>query len=148
MRHGWSLNRKDWADLDKAVRDLDWKSVEFRADRATDVPTSCGVYAICTSGTKATSGLLGAFYNVLYVGESGDLRTRFRQHSGENPQPKIRSARSCFVHAQLKFWYACTSSSGRFALERTLIAALGPPANQNSGSGIKIGASLGAPIDL
>lgn len=143
MKHGWSLERKDWTELEKLVGKRKWTSVPFEPLYADDLPPKPGIYAICTHGTKASGGLLKEIYNAVYVGKSSNLRKRFKAHC-QQPKREIRNAQSAFKNASLKFWFVQTDASDIDRIETTMIDCLGPPANQVRG----IAGRIGKPVSI
>lgn len=96
-------------------------------------------------------GLPRNLENVLYVGQSGDLRRRFLQHCAQEPtNPLIKECRNIF--GNLQFYYSrvptrieAPKEDWLQQVESALVGALSPPANRNIPSGQRLTARLGPP---
>lgn len=141
MRHGWSIERRDWHDLAALVADRAWHRVPFGEVSRELVPNGPGVYAICTHGRRLKGGLFAHLYNVVYVGKAKDLHVRFLQHC-LRPEREIRSLTECFP--DLEYWFVSMYESELDLVETTLIDCLGPAANRQRG----IAARIGPPVSL
>src|SRR4051794_28206170 len=102
MRHGWSLDHRDWIRLDKLASGRRWRRVPFAGLHAESIPEASGIYGLCSSGLRSAPGMLGELYAPVYVGQARNLRNRFLQHA-RNPSLEVGRAMRCF--RILEFWY-------------------------------------------
>ena len=131
---GWSLQRPDWDRIPSpVVLKNSWSRVQFSQGGFKSIPESPGVYVIAASHpdrNRALKGhhtdLFGLLYTALYIGETGDLRERFTQHTSNQPSQVITQIRGCFQN-KLDFWYLVTENKNQAQdLEPILQLALGP----------------------
>jgi len=149
MRHGWSLVKLEWNSIPhKLVNSKIWRSVQFNISDINSVPSSPGVYIICSSppGRRrndkvSPNDLFALLYNAIYVGKSENLRERFQNHCNK-PKKEIVESRTCFEDS-LDFWFFRLDASEIAYAEAHLIDCLGPPANTVRGI---ISATLQGPI--
>lgn len=139
MRHGWSLDRSPWYDLSRGVAHGHWRQVPFATLHQARVPEASGVYALCTAGVGASTGLFADLYNAIYVGQARNLRQRFMQHC-RRPSRELQRAILCF--RSLDFWFVQVSPGHTDATEALLIECLGPSANLRAGVKVEIGAPV------
>jgi hypothetical protein len=131
MRYGWNLSTEPWERAFKEIQNLEWKKVPLDSIQSIVVPEKSGVYLICgrppaPSGTDHTKPL-AVFYNVLYAGQSGSLRSRFVTHA-KFTSPDLERAKRTFQN--LDFWYAPVESVDLNRIEGLLLDVLGPTANR------------------
>ncbi len=131
MRYGWNLNSAPWERAGKELLQLEWKKVFLDPSQAFVIPEKSGVYLICgrppvppeTDAAKP----LAIFYNVLYAGQSGSLRSRFTTHAKSTSQD-LELAKKTFRN--LDYWYALVESIDLNRIEGLLLEVLGPTANR------------------
>ena len=133
MRYGWNINRTSWERAITEIQNLEWKKVFLDPTQAVVVPEKSGVYLICSrppvpSGTDPSKPL-GVFYNVIYAGQSGSLRSRFTTHA-KSTSADLELAKSTFRN--LDYWYAQVESVDLNRIEGLLLDVLGPTANRVS----------------
>jgi hypothetical protein len=137
---GWSLQRPDWDRIPKPILLKDsWSRIQFGQKSNKSVPESPGVYLIAASHPDRRralkshrTDLFGLLYTALYVGETGDLRDRFAQHSSNRASQVITDIKQCFQN-RLDFWYLVTETKGQARdLEPILQLALGPSGRRES----------------
>ena len=134
LRYGWPLHQSDWSNLPLDLVDsISWKSVMLGHSEVRSVPSESGVYIMCAKPPLISleSSPFGHLYEAIYVGESTDLKRRFREHLN-TPSKKVRAARKCYP-GSLTFWYHLASSQQIKQIESRLIQCLGPPANDKPG---------------
>lgn len=142
MEHGWRLTLEAWNALEPRVNGLAWRRVRFRRLDRDTVPSAAGIYAICGSPPMSVREHLPRdLCDVLYVGMSIDLQSRFLQHL-TNPKEEMVKLSECYGPAeQLSFWFATAERSSINGIESALIDCFGPPANKIRG----ITATVGSP---
>ncbi len=140
LQYGWTLQHVKWSVLPTELVNGDqWRSVQLSMSDVNSVPATSGVYAICACPpgrwrceTNSPNDLFGILYTAIYIGESGNLQRRFRQHC-QNPKATLRLGRKCYADA-LEFWFFRLEQENLSAVEAQLIDCLGPPANEVGGS--------------
>jgi hypothetical protein len=131
MRYGWNIESAPWERAGKEIQNLEWKKVFLDPSQTFVIPEKSGVYLICgrppvpveTDPTKP----LAIFYNVLYAGQSGSLRTRFATHA-KSTSPDLELAKKTFRN--LDYWYALVENVDLNRIEGLLLDVLGPTANR------------------
>jgi len=134
LRYGWPLHQVDWRNLPTdLVKSMSWKSVILGHSEVRSVPSESGVYMMCAKPplTTSESAPFGLLYEAIYVGESINLKRRFREHLN-TPSNKVNEARKCYP-ASLTFWYHLADSQQIKQIESLMIQCLGPPANDKPG---------------
>lgn len=134
-RLGWSIDPQHWVRLREVAADLRWRKVILNSMETGSVPDKAGVYAICSRTNWEASccrGLFGDCYSPLYVGQTGDLRRRFREHCGSHTMGPINALKRCYA-GRLEFWFAEVPIRDSEVIEGLLIQCFGPPANRNEG---------------
>jgi len=102
-------------------RDISWSpdgSIELALTREFLIPQDAGVY------------LIHDLRGVLYVGQSRDLRQRFRQHDRLRRNKLLRLAMNRPVGVMKFSWRLVGDEEGRSAFERELISLLQPICNR------------------
>lgn len=131
MRYGWNLNSAPWERAGKELQQLEWKKVFLDPSQAFVIPEKSGVYLICgrppVSPETDPAKPLAIFYNVLYAGQSGSLRSRFATHAKSTSQD-LELAKKTFRN--LDYWYALVESIDLNRIEGLLLDVLGPTANR------------------
>ena len=131
MRYGWNINSSSWERAAKEIATLTWKKVFLDSSQTVMIPEKSGVYLICSSPPSSAgpdqTKPLGCFYNVIYVGQSGGLKSRFATHA-KSTSPDLELAKKTFLN--LDFWYALTDVSSLNRIEGLLLDVLGPTANR------------------
>ncbi len=134
MKYGWQLDGILWQRLSDHSGRHEWIRTYLDDDYKDTVPRGSGVYLICVSAIDAVSGghnaerLLKTLYNVVYVGQTEDLRRRFLEHT--KGYGDVRHARRIF--RRLHYWYSPIPSIERDAVEQCFLDALGPAANRRN----------------
>lgn len=143
MRHGWQLDRAPWKRLAVLCAPREWRRTYLEDAYRDTVPTSPGVYLICSSVQDgiATSGasadLYKRLYNALYAGQAKNLHSRFGQHL--RGYRNVAKARAIF--RRLDYWYTRVSLTELDELEQCFLDALGPAANDKN-----VLARVGSPV--
>lgn len=110
-------------------RSFAWRTVRFDSSVTSSLPDQAGVYVFSIRPPVAPP-LEGAY--VVYVGETTDLRRRFRDYLNEaqsrRARPKIAITLALY-RDHLFFSYATLPVSERKKAEDALITALWPPRN-------------------
>ena len=135
---GWSVNQQDWSEVEKLIRKLKWKQLRLMGNNTNEVSDQPGIYclAVAPPVLMPDSFKKRNFYNVLYIGESGNLRKRFRNYLSKSTKDweKIKDAQTVF-HT-INFVYAeipgdpNDDRKKREYIETKLTQALGPPINK------------------
>lgn len=112
-------------------RQLDWKTVSFRASERSKLPKEPGVYAFLIQPNVAP--VLNASY-LVYVGETKSLHRRFGDYLREeaglgNARIQLYSLFKYFK-GYILFAYATLPEAERKEAEDELIKALTPPINR------------------
>lgn len=134
MRHGWQLNGAIWSRLAAICAPREWQRTYLEDAYRHTVPTSPGVYLICSSVqdgiamSGASADLYKRLYNALYVGQAKNLRSRFGQHL--RGYRNVSKARAIF--RRLDYWYTGVLLTELDQLEQCFLDALGPPANDRN----------------
>jgi excinuclease UvrABC nuclease subunit len=146
LRYGWSPHRADWLDFGKTVADLEWKTFPFHLVYCEAITTESGVYMIClpSSHFGPDAAVWRNMNSPMYVGQSGNLRDRFRQHV----QGLYKGTQQLATQfSGLVFWYCEIKPAAQIdTVESLLIQTFGPPYNTNKkrpfsgviGSAVKI----------
>lgn len=131
MRYGWNIHSAPWERADKEIQKLKWKKVFLDPSQTFVVPEKSGVYLICgrppVSVEADPTKPLAIFYNVLYAGQSGSLRTRFATHA-KSTSADLELAKKTF--RTLDYWYAIVENVDLNRVEGLLLDVLGPTANR------------------
>ncbi len=136
-RYGWSRDKNVWQTLRELSGPIEWREVLFGSSSAWTVPEAPGVYLIIAPPPLPRGSYhAAALRTPLYVGHTGDLRNRMRQH--------LRAgAMMTGPFTKMLFCYARTpDTTAARRLEQSLMNAFGPPFNKRA----SIRGSLGAPI--
>ncbi len=139
MRYGWHLNSDSWQALAAAVMSCSWERAYLEADYAFQVPEVSGVYLIC-AGIKEIpiqGSVMERLYNAIYVGQTTNLRRRFRGHV--TGYRKVIEAKDAF--RRLDFWFTKVEIADLSRIEQLLLESLGPTANT-----LYVTARIGSPI--
>ncbi len=141
LQKGWTLDRDPWAALGALGPSLDWKRTYLEADYGSALDDVPAVYAICASPTTVPveGVLLEKLYVPIYVGQTLNLRTRFKQHV--RGYRGVVEAKSLF--RRLDFWYARVVVDSLDDAEQTLINVFGPPVNSRNAT-VRLGESIPA----
>ena len=83
----WSVLRKDWNSLSKELIEGNWFRVSFNLAAQDLVKPERGIYVITMRVPKDNvNNFFNKIQNPIYIGESTNLKIRFRQHtSGREP---------------------------------------------------------------
>jgi hypothetical protein len=131
MRYGWNINSAPWERAGIEIQKLEWKKVFLDPSQTFVIPEKSGVYLICgrppVPFEADPAKPLAVFYNVLYAGQSGSLRTRFATHA-KSTSPDLELAKKTFRN--LDYWYALVDSVDLNMIEGLLLDVLGPTANR------------------
>lgn len=150
---GWSLSRDDWQQLAHLLDDVEWRTTKLHALFQDDVPPVAGVYILMTDSRSVSHvyRLPEGIANVIYVGRSTRLKTRFLKHASDSPDnPLIKISRRTFGDLRYAFARAPhtdTSSQQRWIrdVESALINVLSPPANRSVPQASPLTARLTSP---
>ena len=153
---GWSLSREDWQQLAGLLNDVEWRTTKLHALFQDDVPPAAGVYLLITEsqGVSDRYRLPEGIANVIYVGRSTRLKTRFLKHASDSPDnPLIKISRRTF--GDLRYAFAAapdddTNTQERWIrdVESALINVLSPPANRNIPQASPLAARLASPLPV
>jgi excinuclease UvrABC nuclease subunit len=141
MQYGWTLEKASWIKLVAVTRHRVWRKVSFSKFEKAQVPTVAGVYVFCAgppnpARDSGRRNLLNGLFNVIYVGQTVNLRSRFDNHL-RKPMDPMQLARAIFP-TTLEFWFTPANSEQELCeLERILIKCFGPPVNRQEGPTIK-----------
>lgn len=139
MRYGWSLDSVLWRQLQTRVAQFKWNRVYLERDYQSRVSSGSGIYLICanTKSIPIDGKVMERIYNVLYVGQTNNLRRRFREHAHGHGQV----LKSKDIFRQMDFWYTELDTAQLSDIEQLLIRVFGPPAN-----GKYVKAKIGDPV--
>ena len=139
MKYGWSLDSALWKELQARVAEFKWNRVYLEKDYQSKVSNSSGVYLICanTRDIPIDGKVMQRIYNVVYVGQTNNLRRRFNEHAHGYGQ--ILKAKGIF--RQMDFWYTELDGTYLSEIEQLLISVFGPSAN-----GKYVKAKIGDPV--
>lgn len=139
MRYGWNLRAGQWQLLRKAISGCSWSRTYLEEDYASQVPTISGVYLICASTQRIpiSGTLMDRMYNVIYTGQSSNLRKRFRKHV----QGYGNVVRAKTTFGRLDFWFSPITRTRLSEVEQLLLDTFGPTANVNN-----VKARIGNPV--
>ena len=139
MRYGWSLDSALWRQLQARVAKFPWNRVYLERDFQSRVPSGSGVYLICanTRHIPINGKVMERLYNVIYAGQTKDLRRRFREHAYGHGQ--VLKAKGIF--RAMDFWYTELDAAYLSEVEQLCIKAFGPAAN-----GKYVRAKIGEPV--
>ena len=138
MKYGWQFELSDWHKIPDNLRgSASWIEVDYALIESERVPEHPGIYIFCarppsvTETTFSETYLFGKFMTPIYIGQTKDLRRRFKQHC-RRPTNKLKAARDCF-RKNLRFWFLKRKIEDIQQEEATLILSFGPTANEVSG---------------
>ena len=139
MRYGWSLDSALWTQVQATIAEFAWNRVYLESDYQSRVSSGSGVYLICgsTRDIPINGKVMERLYNVVYAGQTKNLRRRFREHVYGYGQ--VLKAKDIF--RQMDFWYIELSDPNLSEIENLLIRVFGPPAN-----GKYVRAKIGEPV--
>ena len=139
MRYGWSLDSALWRQLQASVAQFKWSRVYLERDYQSRVSIGSGIYLICanTKSIPIDGKVMERIYNVLYVGQTKNLRRRFGEHARGHGQV----LKSKDIFRQMDFWYTELDTAQLSDIEQLLIRVFGPPAN-----GKYVKAKIGDPV--
>ncbi len=122
------LEKSSWDNLSNVIRDKSGSCVKFISAHAATLPESSGVYVVCLKPKSDGPSFLGQLYNAVYVGQSVNLRQRFKQHlSGRTSVKYVLTEFS-----KIEFWYLLCDVSELDFVERTIYDVLCPITNKVS----------------
>src|SRR4051812_35441409 len=101
----------------------EWRSIQFIINLAGGVPAHAGVYAIVRVRRVHA---LPVEVEMIYAGQSLDLRRRFREHVLPWRERNQRLRR---VEGNWEFWFRKLPVSDLDRIERDLIRQTAPPGN-------------------
>lgn len=105
-----------------------WTPILYKEGLSSAAPAVSGIYAIIK--VKRVGGL-PLSSEVLYIGQSRNLRRRFGQHVDESePNPYLFEISTQSVGRDLEFWWLPVSPQLLNNVEADLIRLLKPPANR------------------
>ena len=125
--------RKDWNSLSKELIEGNWFRVSFNLAAQDLVKPERGIYVITMRVPKDNmNNFFNKIQNPIYIGESTNLKIRFRQHtSGREPNALWRKLSE--VRQVCTFNYCCFpchSKEGLRDLEQQLIDCFGKQLNE------------------
>ena len=138
-RKGWSLDKAHWTRVGVALAGKSWTQTYLESPYSNVVPDGSGIYLIC-AGAPLDGRPFKKMYNCLYVGQSKNLKQRFKNHvSGYKDVVKVKE-----TYGRIEFWFALVMSDELSSAEQALIDAVGPSANRSNA----LRAHIGNPIEL
>ena len=149
IRYGWPLDSRDWDELETTdLQNATWFSKTITPGNVKSLPETEGVYMICAGppisrSTNHSTELFQSFHEVLYVGETGNLRDRFYDYLSDL-RPKIVALKKVYANT-VRFWYTKLpnlTEAERHDYEAILMKCFGPPANERKENRSK------APVDV
>jgi hypothetical protein len=146
LRYGWSPDRADWLLFGRTVAGLEWRTYPFDPIYQGVITTESGVYMICLSSWRFgfDTAVWRDMNAPMYVGQSGNLRTRFGQHVQGLYEGTQELGRR---FSGLNFWYCEIKDAAQISnVESALIQTFGPPFNTNNKR--PISAVVGSPTNL
>lgn len=123
MRHGWSIDGRDWVVLRQHLVQTNWREVTFTKSGVGTIPAEPGAYLIAAPPPLAGHPVLASLRTPLYVGHTNDLRRRMGQQLHGR-----RHITSTFSRVVFHFSQTSDVAIAR-QLEQSLILAFGPPDN-------------------
>ena len=120
-----------------------WNKTYLEPGYEGRVPEEVGVYMLCAKPRGPLERR--DIFNVLYVGKTTNLRSRFQDHqSGRNSSPLIKRCKLIYSRMQFQWMvFPETTNSGpedwMKNTEQALIGAFGPPANRYRATKASIG---------
>ena len=136
---GWSLSPDDWKRLAALLTRVEWRTTNLNRRYQDSVPPAAGIYLLITDEHHISIHyrLPHGLSNVIYVGRSNSLRTRFNQHASESPRnPLIKVSQRTF--GDLLYAFAVVPPEAKddeegwlSAVESALVNTLSPPANRH-----------------
>lgn len=119
-----------WDEFQQSVA-LDWVDHPFEDGEVDNIPSSPGVYAFLVQPRLA--GGLDVSY-LLYIGESGNLKRRFRDYLDEVEDQNARPRIVIYLNRYLRYLRFCCatlpSNVSTTDIEDELLAAFIPPLNK------------------
>ena len=139
MRYGWNLDSASWGRLKQMVDAREWKRVYLEELYISQVPSSPGVYLICARAQDVplSGKVMELLYNAIYVGQSKNMRTRFRNHLAGYRNVQVAK----LTFRRLHFWFTELNIQDLDNVEQLLLETLGPSANA-----INVKAKVGQPV--
>ncbi|MYH46568.1 MAG: hypothetical protein F4008_08035 [Gammaproteobacteria bacterium] len=138
VKYGWQFDLSNWQKIPEDLRDSSsWIGVDYTLIESERVPEHPGIYIFCTRPprlaevTSSESNLFGKLLTPIYIGQTKDLRKRFKQHC-RRPTDELKAASKCF-QKHLRFWFLKRRIEDIKQEEATLIQCFGPTANKVSG---------------
>ena len=147
IRYGWPLQTGSWRRLPEVISNNPaWQSRPLSHASKGSIPATTGVYmmCVCPPMMHQMRNPFASLINVIYVGQSKNLRTRYQNHLN-TPSAKVRAARSTYADS-LRFWFLQLPANEIRVAESILIDCFGPPANDKPGD--KIPVVMGSPQGL
>lgn len=146
IRYGWPLDRASWAIVVELCSETAWGSRPLGQASRGSIPAESGVYVMCVRppGAGSFAEPFMALHDVIYVGRSNNLRTRFAQHLN-TPSPKVRAARATYAES-LRFWFLKLPADRIVDAEHAFIECFGPPANDKPGEGFLLDPKTPRPV--
>ena len=126
MRYGWSLERIVWETLRQRLNSTEWHEISFAMPSSESLPSAPGTYLIAAPPPLPDHPVLLTMRVPIYIGHTGDLKRRMREH--------LRGgAPIAGPYSRLVFCYfrASDVAVARQA-EQKLIDAFGPPGNRRA----------------
>lgn len=156
MEYGWTIDKLRWTALKNTMGDKSrWKISRLRDTGSAAIPEKPGVYMLCvrpllceeTFVVDVNSRHAKGLYNALYIGESDNLRRRYRNHArmrGSRDRKRVDEFFDRFA-GKIDFCYWVIDKADKFRLrevQNLLIACFGPSANTQGGGDVIIGIGL------
>jgi len=141
---GWSLVKDDWDRIPNPIINKgSWSRVAFSPGANGAIPEKPGIYVIVAThpnksltADRPSNDLFGLLYTAVYVGETGDLRKRFAQHTSNQASEVITNIKNCFPNRLDFWWYRTKDKTEAQGLEPILQFALGPAGRSENLRGI------------
>ena len=150
IRKGFAVDPGSWKVQGNWIKELNlnWRHVGFLRNADQAIPEQGGVYLICLKSTKfiSDSKPWREWAAPMYIGRSGNLRSRFNDHIRGN-YPATRDLALRF--RGLEYWFASVIDIEiQEDLEARLIDLFGPPMNRVQPRFEPISATIGDPEEV
>lgn len=140
---GWSLQRSNWEALAGLLSSYTGSFVKFLPAHAATLPAQPGVYVFCLKPKVDGPSFLPKLNNVIYVGQTVNLQSRYKQHlSGSTSVVEVIRE-----FANLEFWYLLCSKEDLDHLEKRIYDVLNPLTNKVSPPSLKAKLGAGLPVN-
>jgi hypothetical protein len=132
---GWTIKRRDYDSISQIISLGNWKSVSFHTDSIGFLPNKRGIYIVQLSLNNLFQiDPFAEFTIPIYVGETIDIKRRFREHCFPSPRLNIRRKMVELI-SSLKFNYLELPGVEKAILrdyEQSLIDLFDPQLNEKN----------------